>query len=72
MKNTSRCKEKMSGELGRWRTYRCRNCGDKFEVNLLRPYPKGAELCAPCVKANLDLKAQFERAFEERDRKEVG
>ena len=50
MINKSRCKEKMWGELGRRRTYRCRQCGKKFKVETLEPLPARERICSFCRK----------------------
>lgn len=69
MKNTSRCREKMEGQIGRWRTYRCQECHDEFSRFLVRPLPAKARICNQCLEQP-ELRRQYDEAFEERDRRE--
>jgi len=71
MMPTTRCREYRHELRGRIHSYRCRNCGETFSRLLLRALPEKARLCDDCVKIP-ELKAQYERAFEERERKEQG
>lgn len=43
----SRCARE-GGWLGRRRTYRCRQCGQKFKVDTPHALPEGARLCSTC------------------------
>ncbi len=49
VRNTSRCREKVEGWLGRRRTYRCRWCGRKFTVDTLAPLPEDRRVCGACL-----------------------
>ncbi len=48
MRDTSHCREKTQGWLGRRRTYRCRECKAKFQVDTLRPVPVKERRCYVC------------------------
>ncbi len=48
MRDTSHCREKTQGWLGRRRTYRCRECKAKFQVDALRPVPVKDRICYAC------------------------
>jgi hypothetical protein len=48
MQNTSRCREKMEGRIGRRRTYKCRGCGKKFQEDRLGPLPIEERICDDC------------------------
>jgi len=50
MINTSRCREKIEGWRGRRRNYKCRNCGQKFQVDALNPLPENDRICSTCRK----------------------
>lgn len=52
MKNTSRKREKIEGRLGRRRTYKCRSCGQKFQVDTIGPLPEKERLCLICKVEN--------------------
>jgi transposase-like protein len=47
---TTRCREYREGWLGRRRTYKCRTCGNKFQVDTLGPLPEKLRNCKDCVK----------------------
>ena len=65
MINRSRCREK-NGVIGRWHTYHCRACGNKFSVFLLRPLPDGARICLVCRAEDSRLESRVQKSFEER------
>lgn len=67
MHNYSRCKEKMRGELGRKRNYKCRGCGSQFQHDGGQ-LPERARLCSECLKLP-ELKKQYDMAFAERAKK---
>ena len=48
MQNLSQCREKTEGWLGRKRTYICRQCHLKFQVDRLAPLPKNERICHHC------------------------
>ena len=48
MKNYSQSREKVEGWLGRRRTYRCRQCRQKFQVDRLNPLPEKDRICEIC------------------------
>lgn len=48
MINTSRSRQKMEGWIGRRRTYRCRQCNLKFQVDTLNPLPIKDRICPEC------------------------
>lgn len=52
MKNYSRGREKIEGWLGRRRIYKCRQCGNKFQVDTLEPLPKLYRICPQCRDNN--------------------
>ncbi len=52
MKNYSQCREKVEGWIGRRRTYRCRQCRVKFQVDTLNPLPKDKRICPTCTSDN--------------------
>jgi len=66
---TTRCREYRKGLTGRWHTYNCQNCGQRFSRLLRRALPKDARLCDECLKVP-ELEEQYDRAFEKRDKKE--
>jgi hypothetical protein len=44
----SRTREYREGWLGRRRTYKCRVCGTKFQVDTLNPLPENKRVCSSC------------------------
>lgn len=48
MQNTSRCREKTEGWLGRRRTYTCTECSAKFQTDTLNPLPEIDRVCPDC------------------------
>jgi len=48
MINTSRCREKTEGWLGRRREYQCHECHARFQVDTLNPLPKIDRVCPDC------------------------
>ncbi len=48
MYDTSRCREKTEGWLGRRRTYCCRECHLAFRVDTLDPLPEEKRICHQC------------------------
>lgn len=48
MLDKSCCREKTEGWKGRRRTYKCRECGNKFQVDTLNPLPEKDKLCPTC------------------------
>lgn len=50
MINTSRCREKTEGWIGRRRTYKCRSCRIKFQVDTLYPLPIEDRYCNSCKR----------------------
>lgn len=48
MQNLSRCRERTEGWVGRRRTYKCRDCGHKFQVDTLNPLPLKDRICPQC------------------------
>ena len=48
MINQSRCREKIEGKISRRRTYTCRECDNKFQVDTLAPLPEKERLCPYC------------------------
>ena len=48
MKNYSRCREKMEGRIGRYRTYKCRSCGNRFRLFLVEPLTRRYRICPVC------------------------
>ena len=45
---TTRSREYREGWIGRRRTYRCRNCSEKFQVDTSNPLPLKDRLCYAC------------------------
>jgi len=45
---TTRCREYKEGWKGRKRTYKCRECGEKFQVDTLNALPLEDRICPPC------------------------
>ena len=45
---TTRSREYRDGWLGRRRSYKCRACGAKFQVDTLRPLPENERICLIC------------------------
>ncbi len=48
MQINSRCRERAEGRKSRRRTYRCRQCHLKFQVDTLRPLPERDRVCRIC------------------------
>ncbi len=48
MQNTSHCREKAEGWRGRRRNYKCRECGVKFQDDVLKPLPEIDRVCFNC------------------------
>ena len=48
MQNLSRCKEKISGQIGRRRTYTCTECHLEFQEELMNPLPEKGRICRHC------------------------
>ena len=69
MINSSRCREKLRGEIGRWRAYRCRKCSKVFQRFLLRALPVGARICPECL-SNPQNQQEYDNACAERAKKE--
>jgi len=55
---------------GRYHTYTCRNCDQKFRIFLLRALPRDARYCMVC-RQNPEINARVERAMLEREQKEA-
>lgn len=45
---TTRSREYRQGWLGRRRTYRCRECGNKFQEDRMEPMPEYNRVCPDC------------------------
>lgn len=48
MINTSRCREKTEGWLGRRRNFICSECHQKFQTDTLNPLPEIDRVCFTC------------------------
>ena len=48
MRTATRSREYRQGIIGRYRTYRCRSCGGKFQVFRLESLPEKERICAIC------------------------
>ena len=48
MRTESRSHEYMTGTLSRRRSYKCRICGESFQLYLLRPLPIKDRVCDKC------------------------
>lgn len=48
MQPITRTREYREGWLGRRRNYRCRGCGEKFQVDTKSPLPEKDRLCSEC------------------------
>lgn len=44
----TRSREYTQGWLGRRRWYKCRNCGEKFQVDTLNALPEAERTCRTC------------------------
>jgi hypothetical protein len=66
----SRCRPFREGRVGRYHTYTCRNCDQKFRIFLLRALPRDARYCMVC-RQNPEINARVERAMLEREQKEA-
>jgi len=44
----TRCRQYRQGCVGCRRTYKCRGCGEKFQVDRLTPLPRQERLCPLC------------------------
>ena len=51
MNTTTRSREYREGWLGHRRTYKCRKCGEKFQVDTREPLPEERRLCDTCKEA---------------------
>lgn len=49
---TTRCREYREGRISRRRTYRCRQCPNKFQVDTLKPLPEYDRICPECKTKN--------------------
>lgn len=49
MKPTTRCREYREGTRSRRRNYKCRRCGEKFQVDTINPLPEKARICPGCA-----------------------
>lgn len=54
---TTRSREYREAWKGRRRTYGCRGCGEKFQVDTLDPVPEKARYCSECLKDPAHLAA---------------
>ena len=50
---TSRCRERAEGRLSRRRTYTCRRCHVKFQVDTVRPLPEKEMRCPACQQEGI-------------------
>lgn len=50
---TTRNREYREGWLGRRRTYQCRECGIKFQTDILNPLPEIDRVCPDCRKRTM-------------------
>lgn len=50
MINTSRCRQKAEGWLGRRKTYTCTECREQFQADTLNPLPEIDRVCPYCKK----------------------
>ena len=48
MRTQTRTREYREGWRGRRRTYICRSCGEKFQVDTLTPLPEKQRICGNC------------------------
>ena len=48
MRPTTRSREYREGWIGRRRTYKCRECGLKFQVDTREPLPEKDRVCQVC------------------------
>lgn len=46
---STRCREYKEASVGRRRSYRCRECGLKFQEERLTPLPKSERICHHCT-----------------------
>lgn len=47
---TTRCREFIEGWLGRRRQYRCRECGEDFTEDRIKPLAEIDRVCNKCMK----------------------
>jgi len=57
MQNESRSRACTEGWLGRKRTYRCRDCKEKFRVDTLKSIPEDKRIC-PICRYKVDIKGE--------------
>ena len=69
LRPTTRCREYRQGSTGRWHTYTCRKCGQKFSEFLARAYPEDAKYCREC-QLDPAVRARVDGALIERFEKE--
>ncbi len=50
MRTQSRCRAYREGVLSRLHTYKCRGCGQKFQVDVRGPLPEKERICGRCRK----------------------
>jgi len=50
MQTETRSRSFREGRQGRRRTYKCRECDNKFQVDTLNPLPISERFCPPCLK----------------------
>jgi len=52
MKTQTRCREYQEGWTGRRRTYKCRECSKKFQVDTKESLPEVRRICPECKQSN--------------------